>query len=72
MAVYYFLCLFWKFAALDDESTVVFRLQKRLNVIRLFVQRCFHVTSSVMTDVNSFLGKLTAGSFQKLFTLWIL
>ena len=55
-----------------DKLVPVFRVQDGLNVIRLFVWRCFDAISSVVIDVNSLLEKLMTGSFENLLTLWSL
>ena len=64
MAVFHFLCfLFVRVLVVDDKLIVMFRLQDILNLIHLFVQKCFNLFSfSFVIDMDSFLEKLMAGS----------
>ena len=73
MAVFHFSCfILVGIVVIGDKLVVVFRLQDGLNVICLFIWRCFDVISSVVIDVNSLLEKLMTGSFENLLTLWSL
>ena len=73
MAIFHFFCfILVGIALIGDKLVVLFRLEDGLNMICLFVWRCFDAISSVVIDVNSLLEKLMTGSFENLLTLWSL